>query len=237
MPSTIDQIIRVESGGNPNAKNPLSSATGPGQFLNSTWLSMMSKYRPDLTTGRSREEILSMRTDPALARSMTEAYAAENAGMLTKAGFQPTAGNTYLAHFAGPQGAVNILGANPSTPVANIMGPDAMKANPFLANMTAADLIKWADNKMGPANASLVSQVNTPTAAPNMPTAAPTAPDTTPTPNATPNPFGTQQNPSAMMAQMFASLNPQPHMLPEPPPQMLRKPFQFQPRSKGGVFS
>lgn len=144
-----DRILSIESGGNPYAKNPRSSATGAGQFIDSTWLSMIGKYRPDLAEGKSKAEILALRTDPELSRAMTEAYAAENAGVLGQAGFQATPGNTYLAHFAGPQGAVKILGADPSAPVASIMGDAAVRANPFLANMTAGDLINWAGRKMG----------------------------------------------------------------------------------------
>ena len=33
-----DKIVHVESGGSATAKNPLSSATGAGQFIKSTWL-------------------------------------------------------------------------------------------------------------------------------------------------------------------------------------------------------
>jgi hypothetical protein len=146
---SVDRIISVESGGNPYARNPRSSATGAGQFLDGTWLAMIGKYRPDLAEGKSKAEILGMRTDPALSREMTEAYAAENAGVLGNAGYEATPGNTYLAHFAGPQGAVKVLGADPSTPVAAIMGEAAVKANPFLANMTAGDLVAWANKKMG----------------------------------------------------------------------------------------
>lgn len=154
----VDQIIGVESGGNPNARNPRSSATGAGQFIDATWLDMLARHRPDLTTGRSREEVLSLRSDPALSRAMTEAYAAENAQKLESAGLPVTAGTSYLAHFAGPQGAVNILKADPSAPVSQIMGPAAVKANPFLANMTVADLQAWADRKMGGAAPLQVAQ-------------------------------------------------------------------------------
>lgn len=180
--SFVDQIIQVESGGNPNAKNPRSTATGPGQFIESTWLNTISKYRPDLTTGRTKEEILALRTDPSVSRQMTEALAAENAAGLTKAGFPATPGNTYLAHFAGPQGAISALSASPATPVSEILGPAAMKANPFLANMTAADLTAWANNKMGtpqgaanigPSNLSMPTQLNqgiVPTVAPDQST-------------------------------------------------------------------
>lgn len=160
----VDQIIGVESGGNPNAKNPRSSAFGPSQFIESTWLDMLARHRPDLTTGRSREEVLSLRSDPTLSREMTEAYAAENAQTLQSAGLPVNAGTSYLAHFAGPQGAVNILKADPSAPISQIMGAAAVKANPFLANMTVGDLRAWADRKMGGAAPLQVAQQQQPSA-------------------------------------------------------------------------
>lgn len=145
----IDSIISAESGGNPNAVNPRSSATGAGQFINATWLDTIKSARPDLAHGKSDEELLALRTDPQLSRQMTEAYAARNGETLAKAGHPVTPGTTYLAHFAGPQGAVSVLNADPSAPVASIMGPAAMKANPFLQGMTVGDLRSWADRKMG----------------------------------------------------------------------------------------
>jgi len=145
----VDPIIAAESGGNPNLRNPRSSATGAGQFINSTWLSMVAKYRPDLAQGKSKEEILALRTDPQLSKDMVDAYAKENAGVLTGAGFEASPGNTYLAHFAGPQGAVKVLGADPTAPVGGILGDAAVTANPFLRGMSAGDLIAWAQKKMG----------------------------------------------------------------------------------------
>lgn len=145
----VDQIIGVESGGNPNARNPRSSASGLGQFIDSTWLSTLARHRPDLTEGKSREELLALKSDPDLSREMTAAYAADNAGILSRAGLPVTPGSTYLAHFAGPQGAVGILNADPSAPVSSILTPAAVRANPFLQGMSAADLRAWADRKMG----------------------------------------------------------------------------------------
>lgn len=34
----VERIIAIESNGDPNAKNKMSSATGAGQFLDDTWL-------------------------------------------------------------------------------------------------------------------------------------------------------------------------------------------------------
>lgn len=145
----IDSIIGAESGGNPNATNPNSSATGLGQFINSTWLDTIKSARPDLAQGKSDSELLALRADPQLSREMTEAYAAKNGAFLAKNGLPVTPGTTYLAHFAGPQGAVSVLQADPGAPISAVLSPDAVKANPFLKNMTIGDLRAWADRKMG----------------------------------------------------------------------------------------
>ena len=154
----ISQILGNESGGNPNAKNPNSSAYGAGQFINSTWLDTISEARPDLIAGKSQAEILALRADPILSREMTDFYANKNGKILTQAGQEASPGNTYLAHFAGPGGAVKVLGAAPDAPVSSILGMEAVKANPFLANMTASDLKSWASRKMGGPQAQNTTQ-------------------------------------------------------------------------------
>jgi len=145
----IDSIIGAESGGNPNATNPNSSAAGPGQFIDSTWLSTIKAARPDLAAGKSDADLLALKTDPDLSRQMTEAYAQQNQVILQKNGLPVTPGNTYLAHFAGPQGAVSVLQADPSRAAGDVLGAAVVKANPFLANMTVGELRAWADRKMG----------------------------------------------------------------------------------------
>jgi hypothetical protein len=144
-----DRIVGAESGGNPNATNPRSSATGSGQFINSTWLDQIKRNRPDLAAGKTDDQILAMRTDDKLSREITGQYANENSQALRSAGFDPTPGNQYLSHFAGPGGARAVLSADPSAPVRSVLGERVVQANPFLANMTAGDLITWANGKMG----------------------------------------------------------------------------------------
>lgn len=161
----VDSVVQNESSGNASAKNPNSSALGPSQFINSTWLATLAKHRPDLTG--TPDQLLALRTDPKLSAEMTAAYAADNAGILSKAGLPVNDGTKYLAHFAGPQGAVGILNADPSTPARSILGDAAVKANPFLATMTAGDVAAWSSRKMGGASAPLSI------AGPQQPAAAP----------------------------------------------------------------
>src|SRR4051812_18818362 len=141
--SYVDKTINAESGGNPNSRNNLSSAAGPGGFIDGTWLDMLAKHRPDITG--SRDELLALKSHPKLAAEMTDAYGAENAGVLGKAGLPVTDGTRYLAHFAGGQGAVGLLNADPSTPAAAVLGRGFVKANPTLAGYTAGQLAAWAD--------------------------------------------------------------------------------------------
>lgn len=146
-----DKIIGVESGGDPNAKNPKSSASGVGQFLDSTWVATVRQHRPDIAAGKSAAQIIALKGDASLGREMTKAYQQDNADYLTNRGLQTTPGNIYLAHFLGPGGAVNVLKADPNAPVVNIVGQDVVNANPFLRGMSVADTIAWSDKKMGSA--------------------------------------------------------------------------------------
>lgn len=153
--SLINRIVTVESAGNARARNPLSSATGLGQFIESTWLRMMGSYRPDLVASLSRQELLDLRFDPALSREMVRHLAQENEAYLRARGHAISAGRLYLAHFLGPGGADQVLSADPAMSVAALMGPGVVRANPFLASYSCADLRAWADRKMSGAAGAL----------------------------------------------------------------------------------
>jgi hypothetical protein len=158
MQTVVGRIITVESNGDQKAKNNRSSAMGAGQFLDQTWLELIRAYRPDLMTGRSQGAILELRQDGRIAREITGVFMEKNAAILQKRGLPVTPATLYLAHFAGPAGAVAILSALENADAASVMASaDAtgrttretiVKANPFLQNFTVADLRSWADRKM-----------------------------------------------------------------------------------------
>ncbi len=155
--TVVERIIEVESNGCPNLKNKRSTASGPGQFLEETWVRLIRVHRPDIAR-RSEREILDLRGNVELAREITTRLAEQNAAKLRQHGFFVTHGTLYLAHFAGSAGAVAILSAPDSADAASIMAnADAtgrtsrekiVVANPFLQRFTVADLKSWADRKM-----------------------------------------------------------------------------------------
>jgi hypothetical protein len=149
-----DRILQIEGA----SKNPHSSATGTGQFIDSTWLDMIKRHRPDLAAGRSDADILAMRADRALGREMTGAYAKDNAAVLRGQGIEPTPGNTYLAHFLGPAGAAAVAKADPNRPVIDVLseavGPERarrmIEANRgVLQGKLAGSVTQWSNGLMG----------------------------------------------------------------------------------------
>ena len=146
MPQIVRGLVGTESGGDPNARNPLSSATGRGQFINSTWLDMM-KNEPE-AQGKTPAEILAMRTNAGISDRMTGKYADQNAAALRASGMEVTPGTIKLAHTFGPAGARSILSSRDNVPVAQVMPANVMQANPWIGGKTVGELKTWADKAM-----------------------------------------------------------------------------------------
>ena len=149
--AVLDRIGGLENAtGDPAARSATSSAMGNFQFINSTWLDTVKKNRPDIANGRSDEDLLALRSDPKLSREMAGYLLNENESALKAQGIETTPGNLYLAHFLGAGAAAKVLKADKDTPVADIVGADAVKANQsILGGKTVGSVVGWAERKMG----------------------------------------------------------------------------------------
>lgn len=131
----LNALIQHESGGRSNARATSSSATGPAQFIDATWLDVMREYGPryGLNPAATDAEILELRTDPAWAALMAAHYARENqASMRNGLRRDISHGEAYLGHFLGARDAVKlIIAANRDLADARqFVAPASVEANP-----------------------------------------------------------------------------------------------------------
>src|SRR5262245_50862790 len=145
----LDRLMRAESGGRDTAANPRSTALGPYQFIKSTFLDLARRRFGVEVQELSEEEILKLRTNRAFARRCAETYSRENFTFLSGQGLQPTFGHLRLAFLLGPFAAARVLQAAPATPVAEVLGPAVIRANPFMARMSASNLIARTARDVG----------------------------------------------------------------------------------------
>lgn len=142
------KIINVESGGRANARNKTSSASGLGQFTDSTWLSL---YKQKIGAGGLTDaQILAKKTDPELSRRMTNFLVDENKAVLGREGIAATDANVYTLHFLGPEHGVDLIRAPADKPVESFLPREFITANrSVLAGKTAGQVREWAARKMG----------------------------------------------------------------------------------------
>lgn len=131
-------IAALESGGDPNAKNPDSSAEGLFQFIDDT----------------AKAYGLSNKRNPAQSSDAAARLTRDNMDGLRKVlGREPTVGEVYLAHQQGLGGAVALL-RNPDRPATEIVGHDAVRLNGGVPGMTAGQFAALWDKKAGGASTS-----------------------------------------------------------------------------------
>lgn len=145
----VDHVVQAESGGDINSKNPLSSATGLGQFIESTWLSLFKKHFPAEAKSMTDATILGLRNNADVSKRLIEEYARENAEILQKAGVSVDEAALQLAHFLGPGGAAKVLTAAPGTPIAGLLDAAAIRANPTIlgGGATVDDVKAYAQQR------------------------------------------------------------------------------------------
>ena len=131
-----NSIVNFESSGNPYAKNPRSSATGPAQFIDKTWLSLAPTVAQRLgqdLSGMDPNQVLSLRTDRDWSNAAIQVYAEQNKKFLEQTLSRPVGESELrLAHGFGAQGAADILNADPSTKAEEFFSPKVLESNPHL---------------------------------------------------------------------------------------------------------
>jgi len=151
---SFDFMVRTaarESGFDAKARAPGSSAAGLFQFVEQTWLAMVSRHGAANglskeasairagTNGKlvvadqtARRRILDLRLDPAISAQMAGELTRENARTLHQhLGRAPQEAELYVAHFLGAGKAAQLINAAAVTPGAQAatLFPDAARAN------------------------------------------------------------------------------------------------------------
>ena len=143
-----------ESSLDPTAKASTSTATGLFQFLESTWLQVMKEQGPrlgyqqyaqaiektadgryDIADRAKKAEILKLRENPQIAADLAAAFTKSNGDYLqSRFGRMPSAGELYIAHFLGAQGAERMFNAGLQNPdqIAAKLFPRQADSNPTI---------------------------------------------------------------------------------------------------------
>jgi hypothetical protein len=151
--SSVLSQVSQESMFKADAKNRMSSAVGPAQFLESTWLDMVRRHgaayglgelagkiqvkagKPFVADVKLRSQILELRKDPHLSAGMAARYLEEVGAKLERSLGRPVSVvEKRMAYLFGPYGAAKLLKAAATTPSANATEvlPNAARANPRL---------------------------------------------------------------------------------------------------------
>jgi len=151
---SFDYLMKTayrESALNPKAAAQTSSAVGLFQFIDSTWLQTVKEDGPAfglqaqaaqierapngnyfVRDPQARADILKLRENPEIASTMAAAFSKKNAAAIRDVlGRDPSAGELYIAHFLGANGAKRLLSLRATNPAASAAAafPDAARAN------------------------------------------------------------------------------------------------------------
>jgi hypothetical protein len=126
-------VRQHESGGDNNARplgpdgKPLSTAGGPGQFLDGTWLENYKLAYPN--SGETDAQILAKKIDPEVSEKVFNVYGNRNAQRLVAAGHPVTSATIALSHFLDGGTAAKLLSSPHNTPLESVLSADAISAN------------------------------------------------------------------------------------------------------------
>jgi hypothetical protein len=130
-------LAQRESSNNPNATNPASSAGGLYQITDPTWQALVAQNPNSGLTPDGK-------MDPAQQQTAVRLLTQQNAGALRQAGQPVNPTTLYAAHLLGAPTATKVLGYADETPMASIVPPEDVQANPQLSQMTVGQFKAWA---------------------------------------------------------------------------------------------
>lgn len=126
-----DDVMRYESGGNPLAKNPKSSATGLYQMIGAARKDVEA-FRPDLK-GKDF-------SDPKVQAEYRDTYKGILSTRLQQSGIEPNEDNINKAWVVGA-GGLKKIASNPDVPLSATLGEGVTKINPNLQGKTGAKFL------------------------------------------------------------------------------------------------
>lgn len=135
-PDVAVAIARAESSLRPDAKASTSSAGGLFQVVDKTWREFGGNPKKKLDPDEN-------------IRVGTDIIAKNTQALKTFLNRDPKPAEIYAAHYFGPSGAKSFLSADPATPIVDILGKQAVKANPNLQGKTAGQVLAQLETKMG----------------------------------------------------------------------------------------
>jgi hypothetical protein len=117
------RTAKKESRFDAGAKATTSSAQGLFQFTWKTWSDTLAKHSAKYGLSANTP-----RTDPRASALMAAELSKENEAALVRAGLPVSDGSLYLLHFAGAEGGIDLLEADPEASAASVL-PAAAKSN------------------------------------------------------------------------------------------------------------
>ena len=151
-PSGLASILSLIGKAEGTGKNPLSTAIGPYQIVDKTFVNGFRKMFPERAQSMRDDHIIALRSTPEgskLSEKMAPMLAQEGVDALKQNSLPVTPGNIYLTWFLGPHYAVKTLQSKPSASMDDILPQSFIDANKtVLAGKTAAQLANWTADRL-----------------------------------------------------------------------------------------
>jgi hypothetical protein len=145
---TLAIFGQLESSLGKNVIAQTSTARGPFQFIEKTWLSMLKKYGKEYgydPSSMTREEQLNLRYNNRASAIMAAELAKENSKILGINPSDPTnVDELYLAHFLGPDRAKNVLSGKG---LSEEQKASIMKSNPNIKTGSKEEFLQFAQGR------------------------------------------------------------------------------------------